>query len=227
LRNLIYRHLSLIIISILLLLPNIARSADSIKVMVLPFDIHSSEDLSSLQSEILKVLQTHIREEGAVTLASGIDSKALQELSQNYESIRKFGETKGVDYVVWGSLSLIGKKFSLDVKMLNVYKEGLPLIFVKEGQGIENLPGIVKQLSRDIGMKLFKREKIVSVEIAGNKRIESDAIKRVIKTKPGDIYLSRSLSEDLKAVYAMGYFDDIRIEAENTPEGKKIIFRVK
>jgi outer membrane protein insertion porin family len=228
LRTLIYRHLSLIIIATLLFLPNIARSADIVKVMVLPFDIHSSENLSSLQTEILTVLQAHIREEGAVTVASGITSEAaLQEVSQNHEKIRHLGESKSVDFVVWGSLTLIGQKFSLDVKMINVYKRGLPLIFIKEGQGIENLPGIVKQLASNIGMKLFKREKIVSVEIAGNKRIESDAIKRVIKTKPGDIYLPNRLSEDLKAVYAMGYFDDIRIEAENTPEGEKIIFRVK
>jgi outer membrane protein insertion porin family len=228
LRTLIYRHLSLIIIATLLFLPNIARSADIVKVMVLPFDIHSSENLSSLQTEILTVLQAHIREEGAVTVASGITSEAaLQEVSQNHEKIRHLGESKSADFVVWGSLTLIGQKFSLDVKMINVYKRGLPLIFIKEGQGIENLPGIVKQLASNIGMKLFKREKIVSVEIAGNKRIESDAIKRVIKTKPGDIYLPNRLSEDLKAVYAMGYFDDIRIEAENTPEGEKIIFRVK
>jgi outer membrane protein insertion porin family len=196
--------------------------------MVLPFAIHSSENLSSLQSEILNLLQANIQEQGAVILASGITSKAaLQEVSQNYEKIRSLGLNKGADYVVWGSLTLIGQKFSLDVKMINVYKKELPLIFIKEGQGIENLPGIVKQLATTIGTTLFKREKIVSVEIAGNKRIESDAIKRVIKTKPGDIYLPKRLSEDLKAVYAMGYFDDIRIEAENTPEGKKIVFRVK
>jgi outer membrane protein insertion porin family len=228
LRTLIYKHLRLIIIAFLLLFPNIARSADSIKVMVLPFNIYSSEDLSSLKNEIFTLLQTKLQEEGAVTLTSGIVSQAaLKEVIQNYESIRKFGEDKGADDVIWGSLVLIGQKFSLDVRMLNVNEAGSPIVFTKEGQGVENLPGIVKQLAQDIGMKLFKWEKVVSVEITGNKRIESDAIKRVIKTKPGDIYLPKSLSEDLKAVYAMGYFDDIRIEAENTPEGKKIIFKVK
>jgi outer membrane protein insertion porin family len=228
LKTLIYRHLSLITIAILFFLPNTARSAGSVKVMVLPFDIHSSEKLPSLQSEILNVLQAYIQEEGAATVASGISSEAaLQEIYQSYEKIRNFGVSKGADYVVWGSLTLIGQKFSFDVKMINAYKKGPPLFFIKEGQGIENLPGIVKQIASNIGMKLFKREKVVSVEITGNKRIESDAIKRVIKTKPGDIYMPKRLSEDLKAVYAMGYFDDIRVEAENTPEGKKIIFKVK
>ena len=140
--------------------------------MVLPFNIYSSEDLSSLKNEILTLLQTRLKEEGAVTLTSGIVSQAaLKEVIQNYESIRKFGEDKGADNVVWGSLVLIGQKFSLDVKMLNVNEAGSPIVFTKEGQGVENLPGIVKQLAQDIGMKLFKWEKVVSVEITGNKRM--------------------------------------------------------
>ncbi|MGD2030620.1 MAG: outer membrane protein assembly factor BamA, partial [Desulfobacterales bacterium] len=87
--------------------------------------------------------------------------------------------------------------------------------------------GIVKQLVRNMSMKLLKREKVAQVLVAGNKRIEGDAIKEIIKTKPGDVYIAKNLSQDLKAVYSMGYFEDIRIEAEESPQGKIIIFRVK
>ena len=62
--------------------------------------------------------------------------------------------------------------------------------------------------------------------VAGNRRIEADAILRIIKTKPGDVYLAKSISDDLKAIYAMGYFEDIRVEAEDTPAGKIVIFQV-
>jgi len=228
LKNFIYRHLSLVIVASLLIPLNIAHSMDSVKVVVLPFEIHARKDLSSLQNEILNVIKTYIKEEGAVILTpETIPAATLWETSQGYDAIRNFGIKNGADYVVWGSLTLIGQKFSLDVKMIKSSGEDPAQIFIKEGQGLENLSGVVKQLSRDIGMKLFKREKVVSVEITGNKRIESDAIKMIIKTKPGDIYLSKSLSDDLKAVFAMGYFDDIRIEAEDTPDGKKIIFIVK
>jgi len=228
LKNFIYRHLSLVIVASLLIPLNIAHSMDSVKVVVLPFEIHARKDLSSLQNEILNVIKTYIKEEGAVILTpETVPAATLWETSQGYDAIRNFGIKNGADYVVWGSLTLIGQKFSLDVKMIKSLGEDPPQIFIKEGQGLENLSGVVKQLSRDIGMKLFKREKVVSVEITGNKRIESDAIKMIIKTKPGDIYLSKSLSDDLKAVFAMGYFDDIRIEAEDTPDGKKIIFIVK
>jgi outer membrane protein insertion porin family len=111
--------------------------------------------------------------------------------------------------------------------MIESFEEGPVGIFVKEGRSIENLLGIVKQLVRDMSMKLFKRDKVAKVLVAGNKRIEADAIKEIIKTKPGDVYITKSLSQDLKDVYAMGYFEDIRIEAEESPQGKVIIFRVK
>ncbi|MFC1857983.1 outer membrane protein assembly factor BamA, partial [Thermodesulfobacteriota bacterium] len=94
-------------------------------------------------------------------------------------------------------------------------------------QGLENLFGKVKDLSRIIGIKVFKREKIADVIVSGNSRIEVDAIKGYIKTGPGDVYSAKDLSADLKAVYAMGYFEDIRIEAEDSPDGKIIVFKVQ
>ncbi len=227
-KHFMFRHLSLAITALFLISPNIVHSRDSVKVIVLPFEIHSRKDLSSLQNEILNVIKKHIEEEGAFILSpEAVPGVTLWKTSQSYDAIRNFGINNGADYIVWGSLTLIGQRFSLDIKMIKSLGEDPPQIFIKEGQGLENLSGVMKQLARDIGMKLFKREKVSGVVITGNKRIESDAIKMIIKTKPGDIYLSKNLSDDLKAIFAMGYFDDIRIEAEDTPDGKKIIFKVK
>lgn len=222
------RRLSLLIVAIMCLFPNTARSIETVRVVVLPFKVQTTNDLSYMKSEISEVIKRHLKEDGAVVLepesaldlTSGINADSI-------DRIRNYGVQNEVDYVVYGSLTWIGKKFRLDAQVVESYGEGLPHVIIKEGQDIENLLGTVKQLARDIGMKLFKREKVARVLVAGNKRIESDAIKRVIKTEPGDVYLAKSLSEDLKAVYSMGYFEDIRIEAEESPEGKVITFIVK
>ncbi len=63
-----YRHLSLLIIALLLIPLNIAHSKDSVKVVVLPFGIHARKDFSYLQNEILNVIKTYIEEEGAFIL---------------------------------------------------------------------------------------------------------------------------------------------------------------
>jgi outer membrane protein insertion porin family len=222
------RRLSLLIVAIMCFFPNTARSLETVRVVVLPFKVHAVKDLSYMKAEISEVIKRHLKEEGAVVLdpESALDF-TWEKNAESIDGIRNFGVQNGVDYVVCGSLTWIGEKFRLDGQVVESFGEGLPNVIIKEGQDIENLLGTVKQFARDIGMILFKREKVARVLITGNKRIEADAIKRVIKTEPGDVYLAKSLSEDLKAVYSMGYFENIRIEAEKAPEGKVIIFRVQ
>jgi len=221
------RRLCLIIIVMLCFLPNTAHSLEAVRVLVLPFDILSVEDLSYMQTEISDRIEKDLKQEGAVILEpEGIPDFSGEKAVETIEGIRNVGVKSGADYVVWGSLTWIGQKFILVAKMIEPFGEGPVGVFVKEGQGITNVPGTVKQIVRDMSMKLFKREKIAKVLVAGNKRIEADAIKRNIKTKPGDVYIAKSLSQDLKDVYSMGYFEDIRIDAEDSPQGKIITFRV-
>ena len=63
--------------------------------------------------------------------------------------------------------------------------------------------------------------------VQGNQRIESDAILRVVKTKAGDPYNPGLLSEDLQSIYAMGWFDDVRVEVEKQAMGNTVIFVVQ
>jgi len=221
------RRLCLIIIAILCFLPNTAHSLETVRVAVLPFEVHAVKDFSYMQTEISDMIKKDLEQEGVVILEPGIITDFAEDKDTvTIEGIRNFGVKSGADYVIWGSLTWIGQKFILVAKMIESFEEESVGIFVKEGRSIENLLGIVKQLVRDMSMKLFKREKIAKVLVAGNKRIEADAIKKIIKTKPGDVYIAKSLSQDLKAVYSMGYFEDIRIDAEESPQGKVIIFRV-
>lgn len=194
------------------------------KVLILPFDVHSRTKDSYLQNDIPKVIGNHLQAEGAKLIPP--DKRPAEPRPETTEAIRKAGLQSGSDYVIWGSLTQIGQKFSLDAKMTDVLGKAAPIAFFVEGENMANLSSTVKQLAKNFGMRLFKKERVSQVIVSGNRRIESDAIKRAIKTAPGDVYLVKSLSEDLKSVYAMGYFDDIRIESENRPEGKIITFVV-
>lgn len=207
-------------------IPGTIYSQNKVRVVVLPFKIFSLQKDSYLSAEIPRVIRMHLQQDGAEVIEPQISPQLWEEASQHIEDIRKLGVKTGADYLIWGSLTRIGKKYSLDAKMLQTFEETPPIVYYVEGN-IQNLSGIVRQLVNNFGSKLFKRERVYKVLIEGNQRIEEDAIKRIIKTKPGDIYLAKSLSEDLKTVYAMGYFDDVRIESEDSPRGKTIIFKVK
>lgn len=223
-----FRRLSLLIMVVCCFLPNTGDSLEPIRILVLPFEVYSPENLSYLQKEIPAAVQNHLKQHGAVILKKDIISDASWiKKSKDINSIRQFGAKSGADYVIWGTFTRIGEKFSLDARVLNPVLRKTPRLFSVEGAGIENIPGSVNQLARDIAVVLFEFVKVQDIIIQGNNRIETEAIKRVIETEPGDVYLTQKLSEDLKRVYATGYFDDVVVESEEGADGKIVIFKVK
>lgn len=57
---------------------------------------------------------------------------------------------------------------------------------------------------------------VVAVQIKGNQRVESQSILAQIRTKPGQKLSRKSLDQDVRRVWRMGYFDDIQVDAQAT-----------
>ena len=53
---------------------------------------------------------------------------------------------------------------------------------------------------------------IKDVKITGNFRVEDEGIRLHLKTRPGAIYDPAAVEQDVKAIYRMGFFDDVRAE---------------
>ena len=228
LKTFMAKRVNLILIFSFVLLAGIAHAEQTVSVVILPFRIHAQQDMAYLQKEIPLAIKKQLEQEGAnVLILDRQPELSGKPGSQPFEEILKLAARTGADYVIFGSLTWIGQSFSLDAKLVASQKQAAPDVFSAEGRGAENLPGTVKELVQEIELKLFKREKIVKVVIKGNNRIEKDAILRVISIKTGDTYNLQVISDQLKAVYAMGYFDDIRVQAQTVPEGKIVIFEVE
>jgi len=214
--------------ALICLFPPCAYSQNAKKVAVLPFQINAQEDLSYLATEIPKLIKDNLKREGAVIVElESADILAWTDTLTEEQDAKRIGLKQGLDFIVWGSLTRIGQRLSLDAKVIEPFTEEGASTFFLAVEGIENLLMSVQKVSRDIGFKLFDRAMIAEIVITGNKRIEVDAIRRYIKTKPGDTYVPSKLSDDLKSIYSMGYFADIRIESKDVPSGKVIIFHVQ
>lgn len=68
--------------------------------------------------------------------------------------------------------------------------------------------------------------RIKLIEIKGNKRISASTIRSKIKMKDGDTFSPSSLKEDIKSLFQMGYFTDVKVETEGFEGGIKVIFIV-
>jgi outer membrane protein insertion porin family len=66
-----------------------------------------------------------------------------------------------------------------------------------------------------------------SIEVKGLKRIEEGAVKSKITQKVGESISNVKVSEDIKNIFKMGYFDDVKTEIEPLEGGVKLIYVVK
>ena len=71
-------------------------------------------------------------------------------------------------------------------------------------------------------------EKLVTkVEVKGNKNISGATILSKVRTKEGKPFSQLLASDDLKRLYALGFFTDIKIDLEDEAEGVAVIFWVE
>ena len=73
----------------------------------------------------------------------------------------------------------------------------------------------------------FCQENIIRIDIEGNRRIETDLIRINISAKVGEPLSQETVSNDVKKIYKLGFFDDVSAEVEKTPEGVILIYNVK
>jgi outer membrane protein insertion porin family len=68
---------------------------------------------------------------------------------------------------------------------------------------------------------------IKAIEIRGNKKIEDEAIYAKIRSRIGEPFSKETIQKDIKTLYSIGYFEDIRVEIEPFEGGIKLIFIFK
>ena len=74
-------------------------------------------------------------------------------------------------------------------------------------------------LALSFAQKTQAQEKVTlkDVKISGNLRVEDDGIRLHLKSRPGEPFNSGTVEQDVKAIYRMGFFDDV--QAELSPDG--------
>ena len=67
---------------------------------------------------------------------------------------------------------------------------------------------------------------ITKQSVVGNTVLSEEEVLAVVKTKPGMELTEIGLSEDLGAIYDMGWFYDLRPEFKEVPEGVQVVYHV-
>jgi outer membrane protein insertion porin family len=202
----------------------------TIRLAIIPLSFYSEEDLTHLRKPLMDMMVRSLKQQGfqPVPAVEALEREPLwvaQEMTD--AQARKIGAELGSTFVIYGSLSKIGEQISFDVRLVDVDQRRPTVPIYVTQVGLENLASAVSDLSREVGIRILRRKKIRQILVRGNQRVETEAIKLRVKTKGGDLFDQAKLREDLTEIYKMGYFKEVRIEAEDTPQGQDVVFVVE
>lgn len=68
---------------------------------------------------------------------------------------------------------------------------------------------------------------IKMIELRGNRKISTDTISSKMNSKEGAPFSKNTVQDDIKKLYGIGYFDDIRVEIETFEGGVRLIYIFK
>ncbi len=77
------------------------------------------------------------------------------------------------------------------------------------------------------GLGHAEEENVAGIDIRGNNRVETELIRVNISSKPGEPLSPGMVSEDIKRIYKLGFFEDVSAKVEKTDEGLLLIYEVK
>jgi TolB-like protein len=142
------------------------RDADKIyKVAILPFMIHSQENLDYVREGIYDILSSRITAEGRIVVVerSLVERAFYEERPTRLDEgvAKKIGMRVGADYIVLGSLTKIGDYISLDARLISITEEKPPIGAYTQHKGIEDVMVKMGDFAQDIGNKILGRRPTV------------------------------------------------------------------
>ncbi len=69
--------------------------------------------------------------------------------------------------------------------------------------------------------------RVIAVDVSGARTVARDTILAKVQTKPGGPYDARVASEDIRRVFALGYFTDVKTTLTERPDGVVVTFVVQ
>jgi TolB-like protein len=154
-----FRRIIVLAAAILLLLPVWGIAQQPLRVAVLPFTIHSQEDLSYLRNGIWDIISTRIIVEGQIEVVEkSLVERFLTDLRGaeiDDQQARWLGTRVGAAYVVYGSITKVGEYISLDAKIVNVAGQRETSSAYAQHKGMDEVMTKIDSFAQDISSRIL------------------------------------------------------------------------
>ena len=122
------------------------------KILLIPFTLHASEDMAYLQKGIAQMLTSRLTQQDKVEIL-----QADAAMIKGKDLVGK-AKSLGADYLLTGSLTMLGNSVSTDAKVMDLHQGKQVLTYNQVGKDQAAIIDHVDQLAVRINEKLFDRK---------------------------------------------------------------------
>ena len=137
------------------------------RIALLPFKINSAQDLSFLKDGIFDMLTSRLTKEGQVEVFSReqVEGAVQTEAASgniNEAVARRIGTRLNADFVLFGSLTVLGENVSIDAKMVDVSGSMPTMTFFDQSKDLGAVISKINLIAVDINDKMFGRTQVAA-----------------------------------------------------------------
>lgn len=208
------------------------------RVVVLPFDMHGPGDITAERKLLMEAVASSLHREGAeIAGLEKLKTLFIEEGRKGFDEAiaMTVGKEAGADFALLGNLTLLERTFTADWRILDLRDGRIVKFYYKSAGSAEELVSKVKESASSVYSRMLaaleKREmvKTTTVEkitVEGTRRIDGEAVLKRASTRVGAEFSADSVREDVKNIYAMGWFDDVAADVRDSDTGKELTFTV-
>jgi TolB-like protein len=159
------------IFAVLLIIVPISVFASAKTVAIVPFKVNAEKDMSFLRDGIYDMLASRLYKENETEILSrqrvekavGAGSAAVTE-----SSARDLGRQLGSDFILFGSLTVLGNSISVDSKMVDITGTKPTMSFFEQSEDAGGIVTRINQMAAEINDKMFGRGAVAKAPAAAS-----------------------------------------------------------
>ncbi|MGE4293589.1 MAG: outer membrane protein assembly factor BamA [Desulfovibrio sp.] len=207
----------------------LAQDVGTTKVAVLPFQVNAGDDLSYLKDSLPTLLSDRLKEAGFEITDPDAVHRVINEMGVDVVDLAKAREIAlmtGSSYVLYGTFSQLGDSLSIDSRIVEAFGAEAAQPLTAETEGIINLLPLVDDVVAQAKKVMLNQQPLVAIDVEGTKILDKEVVLMRLGLQKGELYDPARVNQEIKNIYDLGYFDDVKAIVSDVTGGKKILFQV-
>lgn len=210
-----------------------------LNVLVVPFALQGTGDLAAARRNIMNTFAVSLQTAGAkiVGIAELRDAMLKAGVSQFTEAAAfELGAAVKADYAIMGAIESQGGAIGVEWRLIELASKGTVAAYAKSSPSEAGVLTELRKSAQSIYSKMIsvssarpavKTGVISRIEVSGTRRIDKEAVLKKTLSKAGQPFSIDDVREDIRSIYATGYFDDVSADLSDTASGKTLTFIIK